>query len=629
MVIGAGAAAYYYSGIAGGTTTTSTTSTTSSTTSTTSTTSSTTSTTSTTSTGPPFHDTLTIDEAFWPSYNLNVLLPGLTYPNWMEYDVYQPLDIIDVGAEYAGQGYHYLPGLADNWTVSSDGKVYTFHLRQGVTFSNGDPFNSYQVWENMYNIYFSVFNSTFFFQYPQVFSTANVHFGPATIAILNSSGLSNPTPQALTIMTNSSWPIYTTDAHTIVFNMSVPFKDLLGVMNGLPGMMYDADYALKHGWPALYGSPAMGYFASNPIPGTGPYMMTEYVQNAHVTFVQNPTYWGKNLTAAQVAAVPLLDPGHVRQVIIQYKPDDLSRYTDLANNVVQIATIQSQNWNTIASQPNTYGWVSFPASANIVSSLAFNTQKWPMNITDVRLAIEHAINFSEIDQQVFHGQVHPYFGPETPGFGQYYNVGNYSQYSFNVTLARQLLASSGISNFPTLTWSMPSGFTVMDNIAQVIQSQLQANLGINVQLQVYSYSNWIAPYNAATISNKTGLQQLADITFEGAPSYGQVENVPGDNWITFTTYHGFNLAFWQTNATQELANALVSSSNDTLIHNLLQQAQADVYNQAPYIWIGVFQLVLGDGSVAYKHSVIQNFYFDPMWSGANTAPIFNTVTFTS
>ena len=548
----------------------------------------------------------------------------------MEYDVYQPLDIIDAGAEYSGQGYHYLPGLAESWTVSADGSTYTFNLRQGVTFSNGDKFNSYQVWMNMYNVYYSIYNTTFFFQYPTVFDTSHIVFGPHTIGILNASGLNNPTPQAISIMSNSSWPIYVNGPNQIVFHMTGAFNGLLGLLNGLPGMIYDAQFAMQHGWPALYGSPAMGYFASNPIPGTGPYKMTEYVQNAHVTFVQNPTYWGANLTATQVAANPLLDPGHVKTVIIQYKPDDLARYTDLVNNVAQISTVESQNWNLISNSPNTYGWVKFPTAANIVSSLAMNTQKYPMNITDVRLGIEHAINLSLIYQNVFHGQVTPYVGPGVPGFSQYYDVGNYPAYQFNVTLAKQLFAKAGID--PTtlsLTMSMPSGFTVMDNIAQIVQAQLSANLGINLQIQVYSYSNWISPYNSATINNKSTITSLADMTFEGAPSYGQVENVPADNWITFTTSHGFNLAFWSTNATNSLANALISSDNQTLINSLLAQAQKDVYDQAPYIWIGVFQLVLGDGSVAYKHSVINNFYFDPMWSGANTAPIFNTITFTS
>ena len=36
----------------------------------------------------------------------------------------------------------FVPGLATKWDVSPDGKVYTFHLRQGVTFHNGEAFNA-------------------------------------------------------------------------------------------------------------------------------------------------------------------------------------------------------------------------------------------------------------------------------------------------------------------------------------------------------------------------------------------------------------------------------------------------------------------------------------------------------
>ena len=36
----------------------------------------------------------------------------------------------------------YVPGLALRWDTSTDGKVYTFQLRKGVTFHNGEPFNA-------------------------------------------------------------------------------------------------------------------------------------------------------------------------------------------------------------------------------------------------------------------------------------------------------------------------------------------------------------------------------------------------------------------------------------------------------------------------------------------------------
>jgi hypothetical protein len=76
-----------------------------------------------------------------------------------------------------------------------------------------------------------------------------------------------------------------------------------------------------------------------------------------------------------------------------------------------------------------------------------------------------------------------------------------------------------------------------------------------------------------------------------------------------------------------LYDEILSRTRKGLKRCKAKQAQQQVYDQAPYIWIGIFKLVLGDGSVAYQKNVINSFYFDPMWSGATVPPIFNTVTF--
>ena len=39
--------------------------------------------------------------------------------------------------------------LATSWDISEDGKTYTFHLREGVTFTDGTPFNAEAVCFNM------------------------------------------------------------------------------------------------------------------------------------------------------------------------------------------------------------------------------------------------------------------------------------------------------------------------------------------------------------------------------------------------------------------------------------------------------------------------------------------------
>ena len=41
-----------------------------------------------------------------------------------------------------------IPSLAESWEISPDGKEYTFHLRKGVVFSDGEPFNSAAVKAN-------------------------------------------------------------------------------------------------------------------------------------------------------------------------------------------------------------------------------------------------------------------------------------------------------------------------------------------------------------------------------------------------------------------------------------------------------------------------------------------------
>lgn len=49
--------------------------------------------------------------------------------------------IYDGLVEYGEKG-EILPSLAESWDISEDGKVYTFHLRQGVKFSDGTEFNA-------------------------------------------------------------------------------------------------------------------------------------------------------------------------------------------------------------------------------------------------------------------------------------------------------------------------------------------------------------------------------------------------------------------------------------------------------------------------------------------------------
>jgi len=240
----------------------------------------------------------------------------LPYPGWLTYSVYQSLVTVNQSAEYGQGNIQFLPGLASNWTVSTNGTIYTFNLRQNVTFSNGDPFNAYQLWLEMYGYYYLTdYSSNWLVNY-NLFNMSKVSFGPNTISAINQSGgVVNPNPQAVSTMQNSSWPIYVTNPYQIVFHLKSAFNWFPGIFVIYAGLIFDTQWVLDNGG---FGTPAAfnSYFNQHPIPGTGPYEVTKVVEGSYVSLTQNPTYWGKDLSPQQLAMQPVFDPEQAKNVLI-------------------------------------------------------------------------------------------------------------------------------------------------------------------------------------------------------------------------------------------------------------------------------------------------------------------------
>ena len=116
---------------------------------------------------------------------------------------------------------------------------------------------------------------------------------------------------------------------------------------------------LEHGGPGTAGAINV-FFNTNPIPGTGPYEFSHIAEQSYALFTQNPTYWDSDLIAQQIQANPFLDPGHVKNIIVYYKADDLARFTDVSSGKAQIAVITSSDWNSVISNPTKV--LLFPSS---------------------------------------------------------------------------------------------------------------------------------------------------------------------------------------------------------------------------------------------------------------------------
>jgi ABC-type transport system substrate-binding protein len=583
------------------------------------------------SSGSGFVQTLSIDEWNWPIDDLNQLyaVSELPWPNWLTYTVYQPLVSVNETAEYGTGQIQYLPGLADNWTISPDGKTYTFNLRHGVTFSNGDQFNAYQVWAEMYGFYYLSGNSSTWLESYDFFNMTNVNFGPSTIALMAKSGLNNPSQQVLTMMENHDWPIYVTNSSQIVFQLQSPFLWFPGTLIVFEGLMFDVNWLLQNGG---FGTPSAfnSYFNQHPIPGTGPYTVTGVSENAFVKFAQNPNYWGKNLTQSQIAKQPIFDPGHAANVVIYYKSDNIVRFSDLQNNAVQIASVEPSEWNLVTSSSQ-YSYFKMPSWNGEVALLGLNPNIYPTNITAVRQAIVHAINYTQLSQTAYLGSLTPYVGPEYPAWKQFYDLGGSQPYQYNVTLAQQILTQAKVNatDFPVFQLNVQSGCESCINAAQVVQSDLQT-IGIKVNINVQSTSEYYVPFGPFQ-TNVKNAQEIGQLAFVNSGfGWGPATLTPADYWVTFVS----NASVWgnwpgYSNPTvQACVNSFTSTNNVTKIQQLCTAAQQQIYKDAPYAWLGTFGLWLPPGgSLVWKNGVVKSFLVDPVWTGESTAPIFNTVTF--
>jgi peptide/nickel transport system substrate-binding protein len=140
-----------------------------------------------------------------------------------------------------------VPGIAESWDVSPDAKTWTFHIRHGVKWQDGQDLTARDV--------------AFTFNY----------------VIKNA-------PNAFTIYTNHIASVTATDDHTVVFKCSEPRGTLLQMW--IPILP-------EHIWGKISPKDAQNTFANKPpIIGSGPFQVVEWKRGSYVRLKAWKGYWG-------------------------------------------------------------------------------------------------------------------------------------------------------------------------------------------------------------------------------------------------------------------------------------------------------------------------------------------------
>jgi len=447
-------------------------------------------------------------------------------------------------------------------------------------------------------------------QGPAYYLTVALNMSGVTANMLNEYNTTNDIPPAnlLSIMQNPNLAIVVTGQYSLEEHPMFPFAAYLALQCQPQSSVVDPRVVEAHG----------GVVANAPDPwmfgnalGTGPFTETSYTPGTQLVEARNPNYWGG---ANGIQPTPKL-AGAVYRVV----PDSLTRLEDVERGSAQLAYIDFTLASQLANVTNVY--VPHLGPMPVTHWLEFNTQKFPFNVTLIREAAAHAINVTALDT-MYGGYAKPFAGPVPMGVAGY-NYSLPSSYSYNLTLAKQLLAEAGYpggKGIPPLTLRFSTDRPPESEVVPLIAAQL-AQIGLTVNLV------------GTTISEFD--------TFLGGtpaidPSYPELIYV---TWFFFPDPWAF--ADWFVGPTGNIGpyenNPNFGIYNNTVVNNLLAQADRTinesqrvsiyqhvseiVYNDVPCVWVAQFQNALPLGLPVASTS-LQGFTYNLQYAQTDTSTLY-------
>lgn len=367
-----------------------------------------------------------------------------------------------------------VPAAAESWTISTDGLEYTFRLRDGLRWSNGDPVRAADYVAGMRRLVDPATASP----YAQVFEP-----------VLNASAIvaGRQAPETL----GASAP----DDRTVVIRLANPAPYLLGILAHPSTFPVHGPSLARHG--AEYARP--GNLVSN-----GAFVLKDWVVGSHVVAERNPHYW--NDAGTQVARVHFLHHSDAGTEFRQYRAGEIDV--------------------TYIVPPQQLAWIEehLPGELHVSPQLSvyyygFNLTRPPFKDNPgLRRALSMVIDRERLTKSVTGLGEAPAYGWVARG------VANYTPQQFDyatmpyaarVAEARKLYAEAGYSTARPLKVELRyNSGEVHNRLAVAIAAMWKEALGVETELYAEEFrallqtiqarretqvfrSSWIGDYNDA------------------------------------------------------------------------------------------------------------------------------------
>ncbi|GAB1361426.1 ABC transporter substrate-binding protein [Rhodobacter sp.] len=394
-----------------------------------------------------------------------------------------------------GPGGDIIPGQAESWDVSEDGKTYTFHLREGLKWSNGDPI----VAQDFVNSVYRTLD-------PATVSEKGYYFY-SVVKIKGAEAIANGETKDA-----SGLGVTAPDDRTVVIEMMTPAPHILNIMGAfqIPPLHM----------PSLEANGAAGFGDPSKVVSNGAYVIKEVVPQSHVLLERNPNYWD----AANVG-IPFVKYHVTEDVSTEFKRFQAGEidvtYDIPVNQLDQLKT----------SMPESL----FISPSTEVTYYSFNLTKPELQDINVRTALAWAINRELLQEKIVKGGAIPaytfaggfdpdYKGPQMPG-------AELTQEEREAK-AKELMAAAGHGADNPLKLTIVT--TVAEDrvrLAQGVALMWKQVLGVQAEVKPMERKAWLDEFYAG------GWDVFADNLvgdFAGAETflaYMRPSTEPGYNWV--------------------------------------------------------------------------------------------------
>ena len=273
--------------------------------------------------------------------------------------------------------------LAESWDISEDGKTYTFHIRDGVKFSDGEVCDANAIKAN----------------FDAIIENKDRHTWLEMMNLL--VGVSAP------------------DDKTFVIELSEPYYPLLTELGVTRPFAMISPKAMKDG------STKDGV---NAYIGTGPYVLTDFVTDEYAVFEANENYWGEQ--------------PKIKKITVKVIPDNQTRILALEKGEIDMIfgknKIDADAINQYTGNDKFTVSLSDPTSTR---QIVLNTTRDVLADKEVRQALQHATNKQTISEGIFYGLEQPadtLFAKTVP----YCDI-DLEPYAYDVELAQSMLDEAG------------------------------------------------------------------------------------------------------------------------------------------------------------------------------------------